>query len=137
MKKILLLSLVALFALCSCEKDYTKDLAGTSWKASEKYEGTIMGAPVVNTLNVSLNFLAEAEGNMSLSFTSKVDGQEVANESRKNDFTFTYDSRNGVITTIPNEGEEENRYMFHTYGDTLLTIDMKYNALDYELKFRK
>ena len=137
MKRLLIMAFFALFALASCEKDYTQDLAGTSWSAVETLTGSFQGTPTQISLRVEMNFLAEAQGHINIHFNSAIDGQTILSDDRSNDFTFTFDGRNGVITTIPNEGEAESRYMFHRTSDDEMNMIVNFNQVDYRLNFHR
>ena len=133
MKKILFAALLALFAFTACEKNHPQELEGTTWSGTQTTTGSYQGRTAAVGLDITVKFMPECQGEMSVHYFSKLGEQVVEEATHDFSTTYTFDGRNGVIKTIPSENDVEQRIMFHKRGSDTIIFVYPYNSLQYDM----
>lgn len=138
MKKVLLMTFVACFAMMfgSCQKDL--DLIGTTWKAHDTVNQQITEEGVTATAELTydyvLNFIDATTGKMTITYNGTVSAMgmtfPINNEPISANYTYTFDGENGTITTAE---EDDNVTMPFTYNKKDKTILISINEKDEEM----
>ena len=143
MKKVLLMTFVACFAMmfASCQKDL--ELSGTTWKAHQVINetSTIEGitGTVDMTMDCTLIFADATTGTLSITMSGSVSVMGIPvmtfpADTYSDNFTYTFDGENGVLSATDAESGENVTIPF-TYNKKDKTINFSVKQDDVDINF--
>ena len=136
------MTFVACFAMmfASCQKDL--ELSGTTWKAHQVFNETTTIEGVTGTVDMTidctLKFADATTGSLSLTMSGSITAMgmtlPIPQETLSDNFTYTFDGENGVLSATDAESGESATIPF-TYNKKDKSINFSVDQEDVDINF--